>query len=153
LIYFALLAHMGASVPWFLSAAAILGMGMGVGMPNATVVVQNAVPPKALGAATATMSFIRSLGGSLGVALSGGVMALALQRQLAALPEKIDVSTLAERGLAAIHQISSLEQAQLVDAYRGAIGASLITGGGIMMLAFMLVVRLAWANRGNADIQ
>lgn len=153
LIYFALLAHLGASVPWFLSAAAVLGMGMGIGMPNATVVVQNAVPARALGAATATMSFIRSLGGSLGVALSGGVMALALHKQLAALPEKIDVSTLAERGMAAIHQMSALQQAQLVDAYRSAIGASLVTGGGIMMLAFLLVVRLAWANRGRADIQ
>jgi len=153
LIYFAILAHVGAGVPWFLSAAAILGMGMGIGMPNATVVVQNAVPRQALGAATATMSFIRSLGGSLGVALSGGVMALALRRHLAALPEKIDIGTLAERGLAAIHQMSSLEQAQLIDAYRGAIGASLMTGGGIMMLALLLVVHLAWANGGKADIQ
>ena len=45
-----------------------------MGMPNAIAIVQNAIPREMIGAATGTMSSVRSLGGSLGVALSGCVM-------------------------------------------------------------------------------
>jgi len=38
------------------------------------VIIQNAVPRGSLGIATASMSFLRSLGGAFGVALSGCVM-------------------------------------------------------------------------------
>lgn len=144
-------AHFGASVPWFLGVVAILGVGMGVGMPNATVVVQNAVPATSLGSATASMSFIRSLGGSLGVALSGGVMALALRHQLADLAPGLRVEDLAQQGMAAIHQMSAAQQALLTDAYRGAIGASLLTGGVIMFGAFLSVLRLALTNGQRAE--
>lgn len=62
----------------FLVALAVLGLGTGLGMPNAIVIVQNAVPREVLGAATGSMSFVRSLGGAVGVALSGCVMRLVL---------------------------------------------------------------------------
>ena len=52
----------------------IMGAGMGLTMPNLTVAVQNAVDRGRLGQATATLSFTRSLGGSLGVSLFGGLM-------------------------------------------------------------------------------
>ena len=69
-----LLACIDAPPPAFLLALALLGLGTGLGMPNAVVIVQNAVDRSALGIATASMSFLRSLGSSLGVALSGCVM-------------------------------------------------------------------------------
>jgi MFS family permease len=62
----------------FLVALAILGLGTGLGMPNAVVIVQNAVPRETLGSATGSMSFVRSLGGAVGVALSGCVMRFVL---------------------------------------------------------------------------
>ncbi|MGI4860178.1 MAG: MFS transporter, partial [Janthinobacterium lividum] len=147
----AALAHLGAGVAPLLLVLGLLGVGMGVGMPNATVVVQNAVPASALGAATATMSFVRSLGGSLGVALSGGVMAWTLRRQLAALPSHIDVAALLEHGIGAIRQIPPALRGDLIGAYRHAIGASLITGGGMMFVAFLLVLRLVRATHGKAE--
>jgi EmrB/QacA subfamily drug resistance transporter len=58
----------------FLAALALLGIGTGLGMPNAVVIVQNSVPSRSLGIATSSMSFLRSLGGAFGVALSGCVM-------------------------------------------------------------------------------
>jgi MFS family permease len=58
----------------FLAALGLLGLGTGLGMPNAVVIVQNSVPRASLGIATASMSFLRSLGGAFGVALSGCVM-------------------------------------------------------------------------------
>jgi EmrB/QacA subfamily drug resistance transporter len=58
----------------FLAALALLGLGTGLGMPNAVVIIQNSVPSRSLGIATSSMSFLRSLGGAFGVALSGCVM-------------------------------------------------------------------------------
>ncbi len=138
----ALLAHIGASVPLFLCAMAVLGAGMGIGMPNATVIVQNSVPERVLGAATATMGFVRSLGASLGVALSGGIMTFVLKREMSGLPASLDTQALLDHGIAAIAQMSAAQQAQIVAVYRGAIGASLIAGGIVMFIGFLLVLNL-----------
>jgi hypothetical protein len=43
----------------FLAALGLLGLGTGLGMPNAVVIVQNSVPRASLGIATASMSFPR----------------------------------------------------------------------------------------------
>jgi EmrB/QacA subfamily drug resistance transporter len=52
---------------------AIAGAGVGTLFPIATVSVQNAVEPSNLGIATATLTFLRSLGGAIGVAVLGSV--------------------------------------------------------------------------------
>ncbi len=78
LMLLVLCALLNAGPAFFLVALAILGLGTGLGMPNAVVIVQNAVPRDLLGAATGAMSFMRSLGGAVGVALSGCVMRVAL---------------------------------------------------------------------------
>ncbi len=52
----------------------VFGTGIGVQFPVATISVQNAVESRDLGAATATLSFLRSLGSVLGVAILGSVL-------------------------------------------------------------------------------
>jgi EmrB/QacA subfamily drug resistance transporter len=52
---------------------AFAGAGVGTLFPVATVSVQNAVEPENLGIATATLTFLRSLGGAIGVAVLGSV--------------------------------------------------------------------------------
>ncbi|SDR39653.1 drug resistance transporter, EmrB/QacA subfamily [Paraburkholderia fungorum] len=142
LVLLALFAHIGASIGLFLVSMAILGAGMGIGMPNATVIVQNAVPQAVLGTATATMSFVRSLGGSLGAALSGGIMSFVLKKQIADLPASFDSSAMLDRGMAAIGQLPTDQQTQIVSIYRTAIGSSLIAGGIVMFIGFVLVLSL-----------
>lgn len=115
---------------------------MGIGMPNATVIIQNSVPSNALGIATAMMSFIRSLGGSLGVALSGGVMALTLQHRLQALADKVDISAFLEKGMVAIQSLSPAMHVQVTEAYKGAISASLSVSSSFMFLAFLMIIGL-----------
>jgi hypothetical protein len=45
-----------------------------VTLPIFSLAVQNAVPPSQAGVATATIQFVRSLGGSLGAAIFGAVL-------------------------------------------------------------------------------
>ncbi|MFH1651837.1 MAG: MDR family MFS transporter [Chloroflexota bacterium] len=61
------------------SAVAIMnitatGFGLGMTMPLYTIAVQNAVPYRLMGVATASTAFFRSLGGSIGLAVMGSVM-------------------------------------------------------------------------------
>src|SRR5258708_403879 len=53
---------------------AVAGAGVGTLFPIATVSGQNAVEPANLGIATATLTFLRSLGGAIGVAMLGSVL-------------------------------------------------------------------------------
>lgn len=133
---------------YFLLAMGVLGSGMGIGMPNATVIVQNAVPLKVLGAATAGLSFCRSLGAALGVAVAGGIMSYTLRSELAQLPEALRSMSLSlPQGLSTAVQ-SGTDQAQLTELYRSAISASLLAGGAVMTVAWLLVLSLALARRG-----
>jgi EmrB/QacA subfamily drug resistance transporter len=74
---FAGLALIDEHTPLVLIAVAMLLIGAGVGMTlqNFVLVVQNVVPLRDIGAASATVSFFRSLGGTIGVAVLGAVLA------------------------------------------------------------------------------
>ena len=61
---------------WHLSAFMVLmGLGTGALMQNLVLVVQNTVDVTDVGAASGTVSFFRSLGGTVGVAALGAVLA------------------------------------------------------------------------------
>ncbi|MFC2122243.1 MDR family MFS transporter [Bacteroidota bacterium] len=52
----------------------IMSFGLGITMPIYIIAVQNAVPYKILGVATSSTAFLRSIGGSVGLAIFGSVM-------------------------------------------------------------------------------
>ena len=52
----------------------VLGLGVGLVMQNLVLVVQNAVDPRHLGAASAGVTFFRTLGGSVGVSAIGAAL-------------------------------------------------------------------------------
>ncbi|MDF2444182.1 MAG: hypothetical protein JWR01_2385 [Subtercola sp.] len=52
----------------------IMGSGVGMVMQNLVLVVQNAVSPRQLGVASASVAFFRSLGGTIGVSVMGAVL-------------------------------------------------------------------------------
>jgi MFS family permease len=74
---FALLGTLDARTGFGLVALymALVGIGLGATMQNLVLCVQNTVPISDLGAATATVSFFRSLGGAIGVSAMGAVLA------------------------------------------------------------------------------
>jgi EmrB/QacA subfamily drug resistance transporter len=57
------------SLFWVMGAMLFLGLGIGQCMQPLTIIVQNAVPPRDIGVATASATFFRQLGGTLGVAV------------------------------------------------------------------------------------
>ncbi|GAB7037424.1 MDR family MFS transporter [Catenuloplanes niger JCM 9533] len=56
-------------------AMLLVGVGVGLSMQNLILAVQNDVPLKDIGAASATVTFFRSLGGTIGVSVLGAVLA------------------------------------------------------------------------------
>jgi EmrB/QacA subfamily drug resistance transporter len=63
-----------------------VGFGMGFIFPVVTTAVQNAVPKKQLGAATASGLLFRQVGGSLGVAVFGALFTARMTAQFAGAP-------------------------------------------------------------------
>ena len=135
-------AYLGALPALFLVAMGALGMGMGMGMPNLTTAVQNAVSHRELGAATGAMSFVRSLGGALGVAVSGTIMTVRLATALAHTGGSVDIGALTEHGMRALAQLSPAQQAGIGLAYRTALTGCFLLSAVVMTAAFLLVLGL-----------
>jgi EmrB/QacA subfamily drug resistance transporter len=83
----AMLSQLHADTPWLYVSVAQLIVGMGIGMtiPTMTLAVQNSVDWTDLGVASSAVTFIRSLGGALGLAAYGAVFS----NRISALPPEI----------------------------------------------------------------
>jgi hypothetical protein len=60
----------------------VMGIGLGMSLPLFMLAVQNAVPHRVLGISTSTMQFLRSLGGTMGVAVMGSLVNSTLASEL-----------------------------------------------------------------------
>lgn len=61
---------------WYVGLGmAMVGVGVGMSMQNLVLAVQNTVALKDIGAASSTVAFFRSLGGTIGVSVLGAVLA------------------------------------------------------------------------------
>ncbi|HEY9677982.1 MAG TPA: MDR family MFS transporter [Drouetiella sp.] len=63
-----------SSIPYMLSNMLLVGAGLGLLLPIYTVVIQNSVAEKDVGAVTGFSQFFRSVGGTTGVAVFGTLM-------------------------------------------------------------------------------
>lgn len=74
-----------ATALWIVGVAmAVVGIGVGMTMQNLVLAVQNSVPLSELGAASASVTFFRSLGGTIGVSVLGAVLANRVTADLSA---------------------------------------------------------------------
>jgi hypothetical protein len=109
----------------------MMGVGMGLTIPSFLIAVQSAVPRRALGAATSTLQFSRSIGGALGVSVMGAALSARLATGLAAAgldPQAVSVDELMNPlgGTGAAVQIEG--------ALRGALGSAIQT---VFVIAFV----------------
>jgi EmrB/QacA subfamily drug resistance transporter len=79
-----LLAQLSLTTPSWLASVYMLVVGLGIGlvMQVLVIAIQNDADPRNLGAATAVSTTLRSLGGSLGVAVLGAIFASGLTARL-----------------------------------------------------------------------
>jgi MFS family permease len=137
-------AFRGWSTPIIETALVGLGAGLGLVMPNLTVALQNSVERADMGAATSTSSFIRALGGALGVAVAGTVVAVRMRQML---PESwtqtpASGNSLLELGVQQIAALPAAQHALLLNAYRHAVATTFLAGAGVAALAFTVVLFL-----------
>jgi EmrB/QacA subfamily drug resistance transporter len=117
-----------------LAMTSIVGIGLGMVMPPTQVSVQLAAGRESLGAATASISLSRSIGGALGVAITGAVVFAALgDASLSSLLQDV-----INGGAASIDRLSADQRAafaaHLDDAYRIAFAVlALITTVGAVL--------------------
>jgi len=83
---FALLSTLdaGSSLALTTVAMVVAGLGLGLLIQNLSLVVQNAVPSRHMGAATSAAQFSRSIGGTVGVSVMGAILAAGLPAGAAA---------------------------------------------------------------------
>jgi len=118
-----------------------VGLGVGLAMPNLTIAIQNAVERHELGVATSTLGFFRSLGGAIGVALSGAIMTSRLHLLLPADLASGGGSVL-DRGIDKIAALPAEARIAVVEAYRVAIVDTFYTGAVFAGLAFLVALLL-----------
>jgi MFS family permease len=124
-----------ASMGQLIAFRVVMGLGVGLVMPNLTTAIQNAVPRRDLGAATAAAAFFRSLGGALGAALAGAVLAAHLHGAAG------DAGALSG-GVLQIAELPAGERALVLEAYRAGLTAAFTVGAVIAGLGFLTVLFL-----------
>jgi EmrB/QacA subfamily drug resistance transporter len=102
-----------------------LGAGLGLVMPNMTIVVQSALPAARRGVGTAMLTFFRSLGGLLGVTGSGAILAHQLHAHGIAAAAAAGSGTMLPPAMRAV--------------YRDAI-ASIFGAGTVIVLAALVIL-------------
>ena len=61
-------------IPQVMGYMVVMGIGLGLTMQMLVIAVQNALPPSDMGLSTSSVTFFRSMGGTLGAAVSLGVL-------------------------------------------------------------------------------
>lgn len=129
-------------LPLVCAAMALTGVGIGLVMPVMLVSVQNAVATRDLGAASASVSFFRSIGGSFGVALFGAVLMATLN---GALRSATGVEALGTNpALTLLH--AGTGAMALAPALTGEVGDAIVHAFHIVFLTGMLIAVLAFVN-------
>lgn len=116
----------GTSQIAMMAFVTLMGIGMGFSIPSFLIAVQTTVSRRYLGAATSTMQFSRSMGGTLGVSVMGAALTARLTSNLAA--SNLDpelVSQLLEPNPASSLVVGESARLVLADAF-----------GGVFMIAF-----------------
>jgi EmrB/QacA subfamily drug resistance transporter len=138
--------------PLLLGSLALMGIGMGLSIPAFLIAVQSTVRREALGSATSTVQFSRSIGGTLGVSVMGAVLSARLASGLVAAgldPAAVSLSALLDplAGASSNAALDGTLRAVLAGAIQsvfwlafgaaalGLVGTALAPGGRIAQLA------------------
>jgi EmrB/QacA subfamily drug resistance transporter len=146
-----LLARLDAGSTLLAAAAAMSLVGTGIGMIGQVLIVacQNEAPREDIGVVSSTTSFLRSLGGALGVALLGGVLSAQLASTVPALLRARHLSGAASVPLdkllgtpAAVSQLPAGVRGAVVDGMAQSLDAVFLAMVPLCILGLLLVAML-----------
>lgn len=125
---------------------AMLGLGMGLIMQVVVLAIQNAVDHRDLGAATASTSFFRSMGGALGVAIFGAVLTNRLNYYL---PKYVPAEDLASIDTSALRgspemmrELPANINTGVIEAFAHSIDSIFLAAAPLAVLCFFLALAL-----------
>ena len=126
-------------LPLVLGAMAVVGLGIGICLPNIMVMVQNAADRRDVGTATGAMLFLRSLGGAFGSTMVGAMLTGVFAARLAAegLVNGADLGALKPGGALAVLGPAALS------AGRTALSAGFSMAFGACLILFVVAVVIA----------
>jgi EmrB/QacA subfamily drug resistance transporter len=114
----------------------VIGFGMGLVAQTYVLAVQNAVPPREMGTATASVLFFRSIGGAFAVAAFGSILTTRLRSELAVQLGHAANTVDVQRILQAPGSGNRLGS-QMVDGIRSALSSSLHS---VFVVCFVLAL-------------
>jgi hypothetical protein len=123
---------------------AVGGIGIGFLFPSSMVAVQNAVPAKHIGIATAGTSFFRSLGAAIGIAILTAVLLSALREHAPAMVASLSGGENMRDMLGgAIARMDETARVDLMTAVRGTFRTTFIVSGVVALAGFLLATLIS----------
>ncbi|MBQ0900693.1 MDR family MFS transporter [Micromonospora sp. U21] len=122
---------------------ALIGVGLGMTMQNLVLAVQNTVGPHELGAASSVVAFFRSLGGAIGVAALGAVLAHKVKDYLAEGLAQLGIPASSSGSgaiLPDVHTLPGPLRAVVVSAYGHGAGDIFLTAAPFALIALIAVI-------------
>ena len=125
---------------WHLSVFMVLiGIGTGMLMQNLVLVVQNTVDVSDIGAASGTVSFFRSLGGTVGIAVLGAVLAAQVGERIASGLREAGIRATAGSGTLDIEGLPTAVQEIVRTAYADATGLIFVISAVVTVVTLVAV--------------
>jgi len=120
----------------------LMGMGLGLSMQTLVIAVQNALPPQDMGVATSSVTFFRSLGGTLGAAVSLAILFGSLAGNI---QERARAAGLPQAVVDRFAVASSLDDSSVIRTLPAAVQRVVLDGFADSMSTVFLVVALLLA--------
>ncbi len=141
-----LLSRLQVATPYWQLAiySFVLGAGLGATMQVLTLVVQNSVERKDMGAATSAVTFFRAIGSSWGTAFFGAVWSARLTAELAAsLPAgSAGVGGLTTDSMMQIHALPAAIQQTVLEAFARAMHTTFLVAAPFLAVAFHMALAM-----------
>lgn len=139
-----LLAQIGESTPYWLLAIGllVLGAGMGAAMTPSTSAITEALPRQQQGVASAINDLSREVGGAVGIAVIGSVMAAVYRSRLDVTGVPASVADEAKQSLAVAARIGGSVAEHADAAYVDGVHVALYTAAGVVLVAAVVVFAL-----------
>ena len=123
----------------------VVGLGMGLVTLSTLLIVQDSLKPENLGVATSFHQFSRTLGGTIGVGVCGGLVTARLMNRLIATESRLPQALLARLQESKEHLFQAEFQALIPEGVRGILQEAVANG---VYAAFVIVFGVSLVNIG-----